>query len=736
MPRLSLLIACLLWSLVSPVRLAAQGNSDEARLRALNNDALRLQAELHRATPAAAALVRAQAPALFDNRAQAFKALMRSNPKAALQLAFQADLAAALASDFPNVAARLESHGAWQGTADYVILDAPDGVTSRKDIRLYSGGQTLDVYFAAGEPPALKCNDRLEVRGVRVDTSVAAASGTTSGSVAPAAVCGPSGVQSAVVLLATFPGVTPPAAVTPQFVQDAFFGTSGRTVDGFWREASYGKASAAGAVHGWKTLDREYSCDEYETLRAAVVALFDSEVNFTNYSRVFIVFPKPATCSWAGLGTIGCRSQSSADGSFTASVAWQIANYMATRDDAVELSTHEGGHNLGIHHASSRDHAAEVVGAIGVAGALSEYGDRFSSMGSWNLGHYSARHKQQLGWLGASNVITVQSSGSYTVQPMAVTVPNVQALRIQRGTGNDAWLWLESRQPVGIYESTLRTQPFSGALIHYQDVNTSTKTELLDFTTASSSFDDPALAAVQSWTDPYSNLTLTVNSASTSGVGVNISYGAIPCTQSNPTVTLSPANPSVYPGASYAYTVSIRNNDSLGCSSTNYGLSSSLPDGWTTAWQPSSVSIAPGATGTVTMTKTAGALLGTFPVNAVAAAGAYSGAGTANCTVISKPPAPAVSLTTGKTAYAARETVVSIAAVTVNGAPAAGAPVTFTMTKANGAKTTKAATTGADGKASWSYKLLTKDPTGAYSISASAIVNSQSGSGSTAFTVN
>ncbi len=227
-----------------------------------------------------------------------------------------------------------------------------------------------------------------------------------------------------------------------------------------------------------------------------------------------------------------------------------------------------------------------------------------------------------------------------------------------------------------------------------------------------------------------------MSAASTSGVGVNVSYGAIPCTQANPTVTISPSNPSASPGASYTYSVSIRNNDSLGCSSTTYALSSSLPDSWPTAWQMSSVSVAPGATATITMTKTAGALLGTFPVNAVASAGTFSGTGTANCTVISKPPAPVVGVSTNKASYAARETVVSTALVTVNGAPASGVTVTFTMTKANGTKTTKTATTAADGKASWSYKLAPKDPKGAYTISAQASVNSQSGAGSASFTVN
>src|SRR5262249_41596656 len=65
------------------------------------------------------------------------------------------------------------------------------------------------------------------------------------------AVCSTTGAQNTVVLLVTFPGVAPPANVTQQSVHDIFFSPSGHSLDGFWREASYGRTSAAGDVFGW-----------------------------------------------------------------------------------------------------------------------------------------------------------------------------------------------------------------------------------------------------------------------------------------------------------------------------------------------------------------------------------------------------------------------------------------------------------------------------------------------------
>ena len=167
------------------------------------------------------------------------------------------------------------------------------------------------------------------------------------------------------------------------------------------------------------------------------------------------IFPNPGSCGWAGLGTLGCGTLSSADGSFTASTAWQLATYMGTRDQGVKLSTHEGGHNITLHHSSSRDFGAEALGPLGAAGTLSEYGDVFSTMGSWNLGHYPSPHKVRLNWLtSGSNVLTVESNGSYTLQPLETSPAGLQALKVRRGTGNNAWLWVEYRQPLGLYDST------------------------------------------------------------------------------------------------------------------------------------------------------------------------------------------------------------------------------------------------------------------------------------------
>src|SRR5262249_41974025 len=141
-------------------------------------------------------------------------------------------------------------------------------------------------------------------------------SGSSLSAQTSSGVCSTTGVQNTVVLLVTFPGVTPPATVTPQSAHDIFFGTNGHSLDGLWRVASSGKTSAAGDVLGWYTLDRSYTCSEASLMRDAAIARSAADgVNFQNYTRVFIIYPNVG-CT-AGFALVGCSTLAYPSGSFT-----------------------------------------------------------------------------------------------------------------------------------------------------------------------------------------------------------------------------------------------------------------------------------------------------------------------------------------------------------------------------------------------------------------------------------
>lgn len=561
-------------------------------------------------------------------------------------------------------------------------------------------------------------------------------------SFAQTSTCSTRGVQNTAVILVTFLGITLPTGVTTQSLNDSFFGTStGVSLDGFLRDASYGQTSATGNVFGPYTLTGAYSsCADVggAVLNDAIAAAVAGGANLQNYSRVFLVFPDTFGCGWAGFTSNSCTINSTS-GNFNASVAYLVARYVANRADTVSLASHELGHDLGLLHSGIITAGSDVLGPISSPGTrYDQNGDYWSTMGELVLGTYPSPQKAEvLGWMAPNiNYVTVQSSGSFTLQPLETSPAALQALKVQRGTGNNEWLWVEYRQPINSYDSTLSTQPFSGALIHYEDANTQTgHTYLPNFTPTDTSWNSPALAVGKTWTDLYSNVSISVLSATSSGLTVSVNYGATPCTSSGPSVAVSPLNPSIYPGQSASYSVSVTNNDSSGCSSSTINLGSTEPAGWSTSLSASTVTLSPGQSGTITLGKGApsGTPTGTYPVNLNASNVSSTGTGAANATVVT-PPSLSVSVSVSSSSYSARSTVPITGTVLSGGAPAPGASVTFTLTTPTGSKVTQSATTGSNGTATWSYRLSPKTPTGAYSVSAQASLSSTSSAGTQAVT--
>src|SRR5207248_2235230 len=116
------------------------------------------------------------------------------------------------------------------------------------------------------------------------------------------------GVQNIAIFLITWPGVSEPTYLTRQAVSQSFFGSTGRSLDLYWREASYGKTSAIGAIFGVYTLSQQYGCSttnnfdaiRTETLNQAAAA----GVNLQSYSNFVFIAPDFG-CGSSGIGTVG-----------------------------------------------------------------------------------------------------------------------------------------------------------------------------------------------------------------------------------------------------------------------------------------------------------------------------------------------------------------------------------------------------------------------------------------------
>ena len=474
---------------------------------------------------------------LLKQRASLLTRLMEQNPHAAVELALPDELRQDLARRVPNAGTLLEEKGEWTGPLVTSIADDFAHHRSWESRVIRIQGHSVSLY--SDSPPAAGCSPSATVRGIRLGQRIAAASvEVTEDASSP---CTTTGEQKTAVLLLNYPSTPLTSGYTPSYVRNVFFGPA-PSVSDYWRDASYGSTFASGDVFGPFTLDTDYTCAQTDEILQAAIQSADSTVDFTAYQRIFLILPVVVSqfCAWDGLAQIGCSvQQSPSKGSFNAAVSWIESisigpNIFGALGGLMSTAIHEGGHQFGLRHASSSDYDTLPVGPIGTAGAHAEYGDPFSNMGL-DPGHFAAPHKNMLGWLSpGTGWLDVASGGTWTVAPLSAQTSNApHALRVQRGTGNQQWLWIEYRQPIGSYEPTVTEtdgpRDFNGALIHLEDPSQASwagYTELLDFQPARlpNDFDNALLKAGTTWTDPYSNLTLTMGKATPSGLAVTVSY--------------------------------------------------------------------------------------------------------------------------------------------------------------------------------------------------------------------
>ena len=481
-------------------------------------------------------------------RARLLSELIASHPAEAISLALPRAQAARLAASLPEAANQIETQGEWEGAAAVYVDDDFARKTSRTRVWIEAGGEEVEVHLDANQP-APASGEHLNLRGVRLGRHIAATAVSAAAAPATASACSTTGEQKIAILMMQFPGIPfPTSVVTPSELHDIYFSTTQISLDGYWREASYGKTSASGEVFGPFTLDQYYDFQAQQAEgEAAAIRAADSSVDFTVYNHIVFIWPAPNVTGWGGRGTVGCLTLNSpSKGQFMGTVAIEGIGTRQPYANMVEITCHEHGHNLGLNHATSLDFAPLALGPPGATGVYTEYGDPFSVMGGGEgsggtmPAQYNAPHKSFLGWLLAgSDVQNVEATGSFTLQPYENST-GLRAIRVRRGPGSDKWLWLEYRQPIG-YDAGFPASAnvFSGALIHYEDPELTQyqfHSLLLDFTPDTPHvFLDAALAAGQTWSDPVSSLSLSVASAGASGLTVDVAYGT-PC------VTLSPAS--------------------------------------------------------------------------------------------------------------------------------------------------------------------------------------------------
>jgi hypothetical protein len=435
--------------------------------------------------------------------------------------------------------AQVEVPGSWTGRLERIAVDDGQQRASRTVFYLTGADGSLEVSFTEGTPPTaagrlvsvtgLRRGDRVEVKYWTYLDEAKRGGALGSGD------CLTTGVQKVAVILVSMPTKPLLSYVTVDMMRDTYFG-SGPSLDGFLRESSNGAAWASGQVLGHVTLDADY-IGQPIAVRDAALRAAAGLADLTTFDRFALVVPQAATgLASGGLGSLGCSTIPLPSGSVVASTTWIGDASLGSAADRVSIAAHELGHNLLLDHARAADFGDEPLGPVGQRPAPWDearcYGDSFSNMGR-GLGHWAAPHKSRLGWLqDGRDVVTVENGGRWSLRPYEEPVGGTRALRVRRGTGNDAWLWIENRQPIGTYDAGLPASAFSGALVHYEDAlwaDPAWATNLARFATDTGLFFGLApLVTGATWRDPYSNLTLTVNRGAGGAIDVDVSYAPPP----------------------------------------------------------------------------------------------------------------------------------------------------------------------------------------------------------------
>jgi hypothetical protein len=145
-------------------------------------------------------------------RSEAFRQLIRTDPRGAVDSALPQDAAARMR----QWSADVESTGAWNGSMETRMEDDP--VTgSRRRYYLRTAAEELEV-FPAEAPPDLSCEQDVAVEGVRLGSDVAAKAIVV---LAATVGCSTTGVQNVAVILINFSNSTLPTGLTQSFVSNA-----------------------------------------------------------------------------------------------------------------------------------------------------------------------------------------------------------------------------------------------------------------------------------------------------------------------------------------------------------------------------------------------------------------------------------------------------------------------------------------------------------------------------------
>lgn len=515
--------------------------------------------------------------------------LLEKHPERAMKYLLPADAV----SQFPDeIQELLESDVEMAGEITTTIAHLNNGSSkvfySLKDPK--NRNKNINLHFNK-KVPLFKSGSIVKIKGKKIDDQNIAleANGTNNVQTVLVASADVSGEQKTIVIPINFQDSALPCSDSN--LQSFFFSASD-SIKNYYAESSFNKINVTGVVSPRVTIPYKSTdaCNYSSWSTAADNALTSQGFSLSGYTRKIYQFPS-SSCGYIGLGTIGGNPSRS----------WVF------RCDIVDVTAHEFGHNLGWHHAST--------GTLNSEG--DEYGDMSCIMGYSAVGlrHANAVHKIESGWIPSSRVTTITNSGTYTIYKSEDgNTTSAQVLKIRKNDTNEDY-YVSFRSSMG-FDTSLSSSYSNKVSVHRWNGISGTKTYLLS-----------VLSNGQTFSDPTNNITIQMLShdSNVAVLSVNVG-GSLPpppppppvCTRSAPLVNLSPLSQTASRGQSLNYTLSVTNQDSSECSNATFSLRKTIPSGWSSSFSPTSLTLAPSATGTVTfkVTSKSTAADGTYTVKA------------------------------------------------------------------------------------------------------------------------
>lgn len=552
--------------------------SEEKILEEQTINLLSLNSALKKAAKAEKSQILNQMTDVAKARKKRLSLLIEKEPESVLRQSLPTEVKSALP---PSVQKEIEDWVRLEGSLE--VLQADYFEEQRGEVQFFlqakKGKYTL---YSAEEFPALLTGASIKVSGVALGKKVVLDEEIKQDEKVLAAT---TGQTTYAVLLVNFQNDTR-QGFTKAIAEGIMF-TNASSVNNFFQQSSYGKASLGGDVYGWYTLPIDQTCNigpvETEARKAAA-----ADVNFDDYDGLVIAFP--GSCGWIGKTFIGGSEV-----------------FVTTSYFNLHVLGHEIGHNYGAWHANAYECGLD---AIGTNCSSIEYADRYDIMGNRNAGHFNAYHKEKFAWFDPAQIITVGASGTFSIEPLETATAGPKIIKVPREPL--IWHYIEYRQPTG-FDSALPGNVFDGALIHYSKFDTGGDTQLIDTTPLTSSTIDSALEVGQTFSDPDAGITIRTISKSPSQLEVEVDIGPMPCVRGRPTVDTDPSQVTGAAGETKTLTVTVTNNDMPACGPSIFSLETVLPSGWSTVLADTELTINPLETVSTTLniTSSAGATEGT-----------------------------------------------------------------------------------------------------------------------------